>query len=284
MLELFTQKERANPEAFRDPDFQRMFNDAQEAYVRSGDDVVRENLVDLIARRSLEKQRSRLSITLNDAATRAAFLTANEFATLSLTYLVRHTQEGIRNFQAFADYISNRLMPFVADVSTEEASYWHLEAQGCATLEMGAIDLFAALRERYGGVLGSGFDRATLENHLPDGKKNALDAYVIGCVNDPSKLQPNGMNKDIFLEVAKPSGLSVEEITNVWNGFANTIPQEEQILQRLEPVVPMVRSLFDLYKNTPLKHLKLNTIGIAIAHANAVRVIKFSAPLDVWIK
>src|SRR3954468_15489019 len=40
----FTQPGRANAEAFRDPDFQHMIADAQAAYVRSGDEAVRDTL------------------------------------------------------------------------------------------------------------------------------------------------------------------------------------------------------------------------------------------------
>ncbi len=87
MLKTFAQPGRGNPEAFRDPDFQYMLNDAQTAYVRSGDEVVKGTLVDIIARRSLETERSRIAVTLNDAATKVPLLTTNEFAELSLVYV-----------------------------------------------------------------------------------------------------------------------------------------------------------------------------------------------------
>jgi polyhydroxyalkanoate synthesis regulator protein len=70
VLKTFAEPNRANPEAFRDPDFQYLLNEAQEAYARSGDDVVRDTLVDIIARRSLETGRTRMAMALNDAATR----------------------------------------------------------------------------------------------------------------------------------------------------------------------------------------------------------------------
>src|SRR5262245_20123893 len=91
ILERFAQPAQANPEAFRDPDFQYLLGDAQEAVARSGDEAVRDTLVDIIARRSMETRRSRLAITLNEAATRAANLTLNEFAALSLIYILRYT-------------------------------------------------------------------------------------------------------------------------------------------------------------------------------------------------
>jgi hypothetical protein len=96
ILEKFTKSGEANREAFRDPDFQYLLNDAQIAYARSGDEAVRDTLVDIIARRSLETERSRMAVTLNDAATKAPLLTKNEFAELSLTYFLTRQQRRIR--------------------------------------------------------------------------------------------------------------------------------------------------------------------------------------------
>lgn len=86
ILKRFAEEGQANSAAFRDPDFQYLIGEAQNAYARSGDEAVRDTLVDIIARRSLETGRTRLALTLNDAATKAPFLTAEEFAALSLVY------------------------------------------------------------------------------------------------------------------------------------------------------------------------------------------------------
>jgi hypothetical protein len=56
------------------------------------------------------------------------------------------------------------------------------------------------------------------------------------------------------------------------------------LIALLAPHVPDIEQLFDLWQNTPLKNLKLNSVGIAIGHANAVRVTGFNAPLSAWIK
>jgi hypothetical protein len=60
ILKVFSQPGRANPAAFRDPDFQYLLFDAQSAYARSGDEAVRGTLIDIIARRSLEADRNRM--------------------------------------------------------------------------------------------------------------------------------------------------------------------------------------------------------------------------------
>jgi hypothetical protein len=280
VLKMFSEKGKGDPEAFKDPDFQYLLGDAQEAVARSGDKAVRDTLVDIIALRSLEKGRTRLSITLGEAATIAAKLTENEFATLTLTYLVRYTiDRGIANLPALGSYIQNKLMPFARLVSREQSSFWHLQAQSCANVEMGQVDLMHVLRKQYGGVLGDGFTREQLESHLPDGKKHALDPFIIPCINDPSKLQPNALNFETLKKEAAGSGLTEPELENVWRLFENAMREP-----RLTEVAPDTPLLLELWKSTPLKNLALTSVGIAIAHANAARVIGFDAPINIWIK
>lgn len=282
ILKRFTEKGKANPEAFKDPDFQYLLGDAQEAVARAGDDAVRDTLVDIIAQRSLEKGRTRLAITLSEAATIAAKLTANEFATLSLSYLVRYTiHHAVTSPPALANYVEQMLLPLARDVAREQSSFWHLQAQSCANIEMGQVDLASVFRQQYGGVLGDGFTREQLESHLPEGKKSALDPFVIPCLNDPSRLQPAAINLNVFKTKAVPSGLNEGELTNVWGLFENTIPDISERLSRMAPGSPL---LFDIWANTPLKNLTLTSVGIAIAHANARRVTGLEAPLNIWIK
>jgi len=283
ILNRFTQKGEANPQAFRDPDFQFLLNDAQQAYARSGDEAVRDTLVDIIARRSLETSRSRLAITLNDAATKAANLTVNEFAALSLSYIARYTvRKNINSFGDFIQYLKSSLFPFVKDISREQSSFQHLEAQSCGSVEsFMQTDIIGILRAQYAGVLGKGFDRQQLEAHLPEGKKDALNGLIIPSLQDPSKLQFAALSFEVLKVKASDTGLSESELQNTWNMFEGTIVD---VVEMIERQAPEIRMLVDVWANTPLKNFKLTSLGLAIGHANARRVIGFDAPLDIWIK
>jgi hypothetical protein len=283
VLKRFSQDGKADPEAFKDPDFQYLLRDAQEAIARSGDEAVRDTLVDIIARRSMEKTRTRLAITLNDAATKAVNLTHNEFSALSLIYLLRYTLDhSIRNLQTLGAYVENKLMPFAKDVSREESSFWHMQAQSCGNIEMGVIDLQTIFRRSYGGVLGDGFTREQLEASLPDGKRTVLDGLIIPCLNDASKLQPAAIRFDVLKEMAADKiELTEGELQNVWNLFEGTITD---IPGRVSSAVVEAPLLFDIWNNTRLKNLSLTSVGIAIGHANATKVVGFDAHLNIWIK
>lgn len=286
VLQAFAQNGRGNPEAFRDPDFQYLLSEAQIAYARSGDDVVRDTLVDIISRRSLETERNRMAVTLNDAATKAPLLTTNEFAELSLVYIVRYTRHSnIDSFKQFCDYICTSMMPFVNDISREQASYWHLEAQSCAIIEMAEASLSYVWEQYYSGILCRGFNREQLETYLRDVQKeiDVLDKLIITSPHDNNKMQFNALDKEIFHHKAADTGLTPAQLGFIWNTFQNTITAEFELISLLAPHVPNIEILFDLWSSTPLKSLSLNSVGIAIGHANAVRVIGFDEPLSVWI-
>lgn len=287
-LEKFNSSANANSEAFADPDFQYVVRASQHAYARSGDGNVRDTLIDLIARRSKEQSRTRLTLTLNEAVEKAALLTKNEFAELSLCYLLRYTINlRIGNMEQFASYFQSNIAPLLPDISKEDASYQYLEAQSCGNVGAFGSDIIAILRERYAGIFSEGFERNLLESHLPDGKKDLLDhaGYVIPCLNDPTKFQIKSINKENFLKLTKTTiQLNEAELTNVWNMFEATIWNGEVFLSNIEKYFPEIRTLAELWNKSPLNKLTLTTVGIAIGHSNLIRTSQLDADLSIWIK
>jgi hypothetical protein len=114
--------------------------------------------------------------------------------------------------------------------------------------------------------------------------RNALDPYIRECLNDKKKFQFNALDKAILLDRSKECGLPEERIINAWNIFENTIWSEAEFIAELKPNVPKIDELFRLWKGTPLQNLELTSVGMAIGHANAVRVTGFDADLSIWIK
>jgi hypothetical protein len=42
-------------------------------------------------------------------------------------------------------------------------------------------------------------------------------------------------------------------------------------------------SLFDLWDNTDMKHFEISSVGIAIAHANLLRIMPEFGELSIWV-
>jgi hypothetical protein len=247
VLERFSDPIAAHREAFRDPDFQYLVRRAQHAYARSGDEIVRDTLVDLIAQRSKQSDRNRLSLSLNEAVEKAAVLTADEFAELSLTYLFKHTiNRGLGTLDHFVSYLQANAVPLLKDVSEEAASYTYLEAQSCASISIGFVDLRKVFRVNYGGLLAKGFTQQQLMGHLPDGQKDIFEGsgLVIPCLNDRSHLQFRALNKDVFVMRSRVLGVSPETQNNVWAMFEGTMWSDEEMIINLTPTYQRLSSYF----------------------------------------
>lgn len=288
VLKKFADQEKADAGAFADPDFQYVFTRAQHAYARSGDAVTRDTVVDLIAKRSKEGTRSRLSLTLNDAVEKAAVLTKNEFAELSLVYLIRYTRHlGINSLEAFGEYCRTQMLPLLADISRESASYQYLQAHSCGSIEITSITLPDAFRENYAGVLTIGCAVEDLQGALAEEKRAAFAAstLVIPCLSDPTKVQLAALSRDVFDSKATPLGFDESERNALWNKMMESVPSGDALTTRIETVFPEIRELIDIWSSTPLKQMTLTTVGIAVGYANLLRAaVGFQADLGVWIK
>jgi hypothetical protein len=288
LIEKFVDAGTANSMAFMDPDFQYALTRAQHAYARSGDEGVRDILIDLIAARSKQTDRSRLSMTLNDGVEKAAVLTKNEFAELSLSYLIRYVNLDAVTLPSFGARLSQFVSPLLPDISTENASYQYIEAQSCGSIGFGfdQVTLIQALRSNYFGLFSTGFERANLERFFAEDRIEQMqtDKLIIPCPFDPTKLQVNAANKGRFDEREDVRVLPKNEQENLWSIFDSTVWNGEAFLENVERVYPEIRKLNSLWDDTPLKNLTLTTIGIALGHANASRIPGFVAALGIWIK
>ena len=288
MLEKFAKgNEEANAEAFKDPDFQYLLGRAQHAYARSGDEATRDTLVDLIARRSKEQQRGRLALTLNEAVEKSAVLTKNEFAELSLCYLLRYTRRiSIVDKASFNNYLKTSVLPLLSDISREQASYQYLVAQSCASISLNVVTAAQLFRQTYQGLFWKGFAKNQLIPGLPPERSQFVhdSKLVIPCLNDAERCQLSVINQDTFSEFAKTLGLTEGEISTIWSFQMTTAMTDQEVMQHIETDVPEIRDFEDLWDKTSLSHLELTTVGIAIGYANAVRVTGFQGDLGIWIK
>lgn len=132
VLERFATDETTRSDAFREPDFLAATLDAQKAYARSGDDGLRNVLTDLIAQRSKIEERSRLSLTLNDAIAKVGSIPEPDLNALSLMFLFQNVlNNGISNLQGLAQFLSETAVPLLSNISTSESAVNYLAAHGC---------------------------------------------------------------------------------------------------------------------------------------------------------
>lgn len=280
------EKSDERTQSFRDPDFLYLVNRAQSAYARSGDETVRDTLVDLIDNRSKQTERNRLTLSLNEAVETASVLTRNEFAALSLCFLLKNTRNHtVLSIDTFINYYETHIDPLIPDMPEDEASYSYIEAQRCGSISVMTHDLRNILMTSYGGIFNNGFDKWQITDHLPDNYKDAINTLLIRpCINDHSKMQFDAANKEAFDLILHNIGIEPEIMTNAWNMFTGTFWSEDELLERLNGRIATIDKLFRIWATTPLRNLNLTSTGIAIAHANLVRVADWKSDLSIWIK
>lgn len=283
LVQEFSKPGRGNPEAFKEPDFQYMLGKAQDAYARNGDPDVKETLIDIIARRSLVREASREALTLNDAAERAAKLTDAEFATLSLCYILKYTvQNGVASRASLIKYVEDVLLPLAGRASSEQASFWHIAAQSCGSISIGEATLDHILRVNYPGALGVGVTLEELQAlFVPEISVNI--PHVVERVGlDTDLVRPPTRDKESYIKNFGGIGVPRDCLVQIWDRFETSITGN--LKEYLSNFIPEIEVLYGVWDGTLMKSLDLNSVGIAIGHANAVRVVNFDAPLSIWIK
>ncbi|MEK9281178.1 hypothetical protein MTR72_16410 [Bradyrhizobium sp. ISRA442] len=180
--------------------------------------------------------------------------------------------------------IKPSLLPFVDDVSQEDSSYLYIQSQGCGHLEpLTAPPLIAALKQQYPLALSAGFTIEQLSAALPADRQSALvdliapHPFVEGSFQ--FRLPPSVL--EMIIPTRLPNGPPVETLKQLASAQQCG---DELCVQQLEQRAPGFTSLMTKWNSSPLKSLVLNSVGIAIAHANARRVCGLSAPLEIWIK
>lgn len=283
----FKDPKQASIQAFNDPDFHAVLRLAYAGHARNSDAAVTDTLVDLIARRSLEEKRSRLSLSLNDAIDRAARLTENEFAALSLVFIMTRALWRVRDLNGFKARLRSDVVPLLLHISRIQSSYEYLATHACATIQITTSQLQAIWHNGYGGLFSKGFEEAQLTPLLPPetialGRQALL---LVPCLNDPSRLQFAAPNKDVLRSKTNPGLIPDTKIDELWNMFQSTFMRQAEIVDLIAPDVPEIRTLVELWEQTPLQHLHLTSVGIAIGFSNLRRVNpKFDANLSIWIE
>jgi hypothetical protein len=275
-------KSEGNVEAFKDPDFQYLLGRAQHAFARLGDDDVATTLADLILERSKSTQRSRLSLTLNQAVEVASTLTINEFAELAFCFLFSRTRNtSVTNIPDFCRYLNKSIDPYIDDISKSDASYSYLEAQRCANKGVLHTKFRDLLVNTYPGLFFKGLTLGEFEARVPNlDVKNPM--LITRSLHDQTKLQLNALNKDTWMGNAEMHKVAVATRNDAWNTAQNTLMSEEEIISTFIQHVPRIKDAFEVWSNTPIHSLQLTSVGVAIGHSYATKS-GFKADLSIWI-
>ena len=287
VMERFATDKATRSEAFRDPDFLAATLDAQKAFARSGDEGLREVLTDLVAQRSKFSERSRLSLTLNDAIAKVGSIPESDLNMISMIFAFQNVQNnGLATMQQLAAFLSSICLPLLEDISSSESAANYLAAHGCIIPQSDIIvqlSAFEILKKRYGHIITKGVTEAQLRNKFDDYDRLLSRGLIVDS--------PYGNSHKVFAF----SGPSLETILaeiGVFGHYSaryselteNSQPSESEFQKVMSAHLPRISEIMTTYDQTTIRNSRLTSIGIALAHANLAKGPLRDIDLSVWIR
>ena len=287
ILERFAADSMTRSDAFREPDFLAATLDAQKAFARSGDEGLREVLTDLVAQRSKIAERSRLSLTLNDAIAKVGSIPESDLNALSMIFAFQNVQiNGLANMQQLADSLSRICLPLLDNISTSESAANYLAAHGCLIPPSGIAvqsDALGILSQRYGSIIAKGIPEADLRREFVDYDQLHLRGLIVDS--------HYGNGHKIF-SVCGPMLESVLQHFGIFGEYSERYnrltsgaqPSEDEFQGAMKSFVPRISDILETYNQHTIRNSRLTSIGIALAHANLAKGPLRDSDLSIWIR
>ncbi|ANM12020.1 LPO_1073/Vpar_1526 family protein [Rhizobium sp. N324] len=283
ILRAFVDGGAGNPSAFQDPDFQYHVLRARNAFARSGDEELGEILISMISTRSNQNGRDRVTLSLNEAIERSGLLTSEDFAVITLCFLMRYCRSPVTSIEELGRHFRN-LTPFASEIQTERASCQYIESLGLGSIGMPS-DFTALVRSFYMPVISTGFNLEQIDPVVREEYPALITEIIEPCKLDPAKHQLNFSNLiDLIVYLGQRGWNNDEQVTALWNLFESTALVPLELQAKLKPHAPDIQNLFGNWQLSDICRLHLTSVGMAIGHANAKRLGIPIGPISIWIK
>lgn len=286
IIDRFEKDLGADPTAFADPDFQFLLREAQKTFARSGEENTVEILSDLLVERSKVSAKTRKRLSLSKALSIADDLTEQEIAELVLSFALKMVKfHDINSPRKLAEVLNHYTSPFIKNVSDQRSSYIYLESVGCAKLSMGEIDLFNCLFTNYPDAFLEYCDHNDLIEQI--GQESFLSLVNSGIFDRGSDgfVRRTIHNFELFSKAIADCGI-IMQIDHVEAAFQSAWPKnvtKDRFCEITVDHFPGIRELFRVWDETPMRHLELSAVGVALGFVTLKRVAGFGGDIDVWI-
>lgn len=286
LIQEFAKSENSEAtEAFKDPDFQFVLNDAQRVFARSGEQDLQDDLVRLLVQRAGHNGKDRVAKILNHSIQLAGSFSKNEYAALAINFLF--TQVWLQTLQrdVFFRQLSDFIAPFYQDLSENVTVYEYIEAQGCGNVNYVITrDFFEPLYKKYGSILSVGFDQSELEKIEPGRDLSIYSGLLVATGNPKSAYRFIQSGSVELGKALRERGMQQQYVNNATKLFKTCNPNLASFKQiLLENVIGLDR-VVNIWDNTPLSKMTLTAVGKTIAHSSLSSRSTFSAPLSVWVQ
>jgi hypothetical protein len=280
-LETLQARSPASLASMSDPDMLRTLYAAQEGFACSGEDDLEAALIDLLVDRAGQTERDLKTHVLNQAIATLPKLTKRHRAATTVIFATKYTQyAGPLDLSTFYDYLTQYLVPFVADIPESSADFGYMEYTGVGSvITFASVILANVYGEQACGFFSNGFTREA----APEPWTPFLDdpEVFVPCLRDPKKLQIRARSMTEVLELSKTKGIPTL-VTNAKTGRM----QQPEIKDDMIAHLPSLEALFERWGDSGTSELAsfgLTAVGIAIGHACQRKIVGEMTPLEHFL-
>lgn len=269
-------------EALGDPDVQHDLFTAQVGYARSGSVPLADTLVSLLVDRCSAEAQSIEALVLNEAIATLPKITTGQANSLTLAWMLRQAAAGINSAEEHGQLLEEHIGPLMDDLSMGTVDIQHLQYAGCLAKGISEASFHDTLTLQYGHIYARGFApeivTTVLQPYLSD-QRFFVDFDEEGRLIRTASGLERALNgtRDLSRFMADEQAASFLRLNREYR------ESELQIIDRLEPYFKRIRELEEAWSRSAIRTAELTSVGIAIAHANAVRTSSFDGPLSIWI-
>lgn len=253
--------------------------DAQKGFAVSGDEELKQVLVDAVIGLAGEPERSLKSIVLQESIKIIASLTPDQLRLLATIFVIRHVSfNGSSSLSALLSEYQKHIDFSVGQLSVTQGALRHLEYLGCGKTSISSASLYGIVSENYPGLISKGYlESELLAAFSPD---PLPFAGVMRCLRDPSRLQVAAVNNRVVDE--KSAGWTEHQAAIAKLKLTENLIEEAVFDAEVRTISPEAAYLADIWRDEHLDGFELTSVGIAIGHTYAV-AHGLTADLSIWL-
>lgn len=272
-------------EKLQEPSVQSTMFNAQKEYAKTGDDTLKEQLIDLLIQRINSEERSLKQIVLDEAIKILPKLTQEQINLLTLIFsAVYFMHYDILNIPAFENFINNKIIRFYPNSRLSFSFFTHLQFTGCCTMlsEGSSYKPYEEIvRNRFQAMFCKGFSNEQFVAEFgADHEK--LRFLLIRCLQNPTMLQFNTLNEEVLKSRIQERNLG--ELGERALNFSNkNIMNGQELRDYLIRINPQMDSFLNAWKEKDFKTIRPTSVGFAIAALNYNRVTGSNILIESFI-
>ena len=266
-----------------DPDMQYILFEAQKEYARSGEEDLKEALIDLLAKRAVQTERDLRTLALNEAIVSAPKLTERHRRAVAWVFYLVYTRDtGSGNPDAFYAALDEVTEALGSNVPERRAEYQHLEYVGVGAVSINEASFGAVVYSGSEGLFTKGFSEESVDGDLLTRLRGAN--LLLRCLRNPENLQLNHLAAEDLPNRVKEAGLE-GDLEMIRPLMSSGRMSEDEIAAEAVARIPKLAPLKEVWDSSTggLRNLTLTSVGLALGHTYWSRLTGRKAPLSVWL-